>query len=83
MRKSLLAAAVVAVLGAAGLAPASAAPGLIGAAEPATTLVDVRMHRHGMHRGHHMRHHRMRHRHHMRHHHHRGHGMHRHRGHRM
>lgn len=66
MRKSLFALAVVASLGAIGLAaPASAAPGMIGAVEAPSAVIDVRMHdHHGMrgrhhmmgrgHRGHHM-----------------------------
>ena len=90
MRKSLLAFAVAASLGAIGLtAPASAAPGMIGAVDAPTAVTEVRMdgmhgHRmmgHGHHRGHRMmRHghgHRM-----MGHGHRRGHMM-GHRGHRM
>lgn len=86
MRKSLFAIAVLATLGAASLAaPASAAPGMIGAVESSAEVVQVRrdghhgMRGHGHHRGHHMGrghhrgHHMMRHGHHHRH-------MHRHRG---
>ncbi|MCJ2024431.1 hypothetical protein [Methylobacterium sp. J-067] len=89
MRKSLFAAAILATLGAASVAPASAAPGMVGAVEAPTAVTEVRMdgmhshhmmgHRHM--RGHMMRHHRGHHmmgRHHMR-----GHMMGHHRGHRM
>lgn len=90
MRKSLFAAAILATLGAASVAPASAAPGMIGAVDAPTSVTEVRMdgmHRHhmmghGHHRGHRMmRHghgHRM-----MGHGHRRGHMMGHHRGHRM
>ncbi|TXM71235.1 hypothetical protein FV226_15975 [Methylobacterium sp. WL12] len=93
MRKSLFAAAILATLGAATVAPASAAPGMIGAVDTPTAVTEVRMdgmHGHRGHgrmighhhmRGHMMRHHRghrMMHRHHMR-----GHMMGHHRGHRM
>lgn len=79
MRKSLFAAAVLATLGAASVAPASAAPGMIGAVHVPTSVTEVRMDgmhghrmmRHG--RGHHM----------MGHGHRRGHMMGHHRGHRM
>lgn len=75
MKKSLFAAAVLASLGALA-APASAAPGMIGAVDPTTNVVDVRMdgmhgrhrmmghgHMRGRHmmRGHMMRHHMGRH----------------------
>ncbi|GJE40781.1 hypothetical protein [Methylobacterium persicinum] len=91
MKKTLFAAAILATLGAASVAPASAAPGMIGAVDAPTTLTEVRMDDMRGHRGHmmghrHMRGHMMRHHrgHHMMGHHHmRGHMMGHHRGHRM
>lgn len=92
MRKSLFAAAILATLGAVSVAPASAAPGMVGAIDAPNAVTEVRMdgmhrhhghmmgHRHMRGHGHMMRHHhghRM-----MRHHHMRGHMM-RHHGHRM
>jgi hypothetical protein len=72
MRKSLLAAAILATLGAVSVAPASAAPGMVGAVDAPISVTEVRMDdtqaqrgRHGM-RGHrHMRGHMIRHRGHM------------------
>ena len=64
MRKSMLAAAVFAVLGAASLvSPAAAVPAgpAVDLAASTDLVTDVRMHR-GMRRGHMMRHHRMHHR---------------------
>lgn len=90
MRKSLFAAAVLASLGAASVAPASAAPGMIGAVEAPATVTEVRMD--GMHghrlmgRHHHRGHRMMRHGHHhhmMGHGHRRGHMMGHHHSHRM
>jgi len=81
MRKSLFAAAILATLGAASVAPASAAPGMIGAVDAPIAITQVRMDGMHGHRGHgrmmghrHMRGHMMRHR---------GHMMGHHRGHRM
>ena len=83
MKKSLFAAAILATLGAASVAPASAAPGMIGAVDTPTAVTEVRMDGMHGHRGHGMRHHHHR-GHMMRHHHHRGHMMrHGHRHHRM
>ncbi|TXN20994.1 hypothetical protein [Methylobacterium sp. WL9] len=87
MRKSLFAAAILATLSATLVAPASAAPGMIGTVDAPTAVTEVRMDGMHGHRGHGrmMGHHHMR-GHMMRHHHHRGHMMrhgHGHRHHRM
>nr|WP_042674172.1 hypothetical protein [Methylobacterium sp. B34] len=81
MRKTVLAAAVLAAFGAA--TSASAAPGLPASVSAPSEVISVRMDRmHGHHHHRMMRHHR--HGHMMRHHHHRGHMMrHMHRHHRM
>ena len=90
MRNTKIADAILATLGAATVAPASAAPGMIGAVDAPNAVTEVRMdgmhgHRmmgHGHHRGHRMMRHGHRH-HKMRHGHRRGHMMGHHRGHRM